>query len=34
LRHLIDVPVLHWHGDTFTLPDNVELLASSPLYAH
>lgn len=25
-------PVLHWHGDTFTLPDNVELLASSPLY--
>lgn len=34
LRHIADVPVLHWHGDTFTLPDNVELLASSPLYAH
>jgi GMP synthase (glutamine-hydrolysing) len=34
LRHVADVPVLHWHGDTFTLPDNVELLASSPLYAH
>ena len=32
LRHLQDVPVLHWHGDTFTLPDNVELLASSHLY--
>ena len=34
LRHIADVPMLHWHGDTFTLPDNVELLASSPLYAH
>ena len=34
LRHVVDVPVLHWHGDTFDLPDNVELLASSPLYAH
>lgn len=34
LRHLADVPVLHWHGDTFTLPGDVELLASSPLYAH
>lgn len=34
LRHLADVPVLHWHGDTFTLPDNVELLARSHLYAH
>lgn len=21
LRHLADVPVLHWHGDTFTLPE-------------
>jgi GMP synthase (glutamine-hydrolysing) len=28
------VPVLHWHGDTFTLPDGVELLASSHLYRH
>jgi GMP synthase (glutamine-hydrolysing) len=26
--------MLHWHGDTFDLPGNVELLASSPLYAH
>jgi GMP synthase (glutamine-hydrolysing) len=34
LRHVVDVPVLHWHGDTFTLPDNVELLASSALYPH
>ena len=34
LRHLADVPVLHWHGDTFTLPQGVELLASSHVYAH
>ncbi len=34
LRHIDGVPMLHWHGDTFTLPDNVELLASTPLYAH
>lgn len=34
LRHLVDVPVLHWHGDTFTLPANVELLASSHVYDH
>jgi len=34
LRHLADVPVLHWHGDTFTLPDNVELLGSSHVYDH
>jgi GMP synthase (glutamine-hydrolysing) len=34
LRHVEDVPVLHWHGDTFTLPDNVELLASSYVYDH
>jgi GMP synthase (glutamine-hydrolysing) len=34
LRHLVDVPVLHWHGDTFTLPDDVELLASSHVYDH
>jgi GMP synthase (glutamine-hydrolysing) len=34
LRHLVGVPVLHWHGDTFTLPERVELLASSPVYDH
>jgi GMP synthase (glutamine-hydrolysing) len=34
LDHVVDVPVLHWHGDTFTLPDNVELLASSHVYDH
>ncbi len=34
LRHLVDVPILHWHGDTFTLPRGVELLASSHLYDH
>lgn len=34
LRHLTDVPVLHWHGDTFALPDGAELLASSELYRH
>ncbi|HMO76890.1 MAG TPA: glutamine amidotransferase [Sphingopyxis sp.] len=34
LRHLEDVPVLHWHGDTFDLPGEVELLASTGAYAH
>lgn len=34
LRHLVDVPILHWHGDTFTLPDNVDLIASSHVYDH
>lgn len=34
LRHLSGVPVLHWHGDTFTLPEGAELLASSERYAH
>lgn len=34
LRHIADVPILHWHGDTFDLPDNVELLASSHVYDH
>lgn len=34
LRHVAEVPVLHWHGDTFDLPEDVELLASSALYRH
>jgi GMP synthase (glutamine-hydrolysing) len=34
LRHLNDVPVLHWHGDTFILPPSATLLASTDLYPH
>lgn len=34
LRHLAGLPVLHWHGDTFTLPEGAELLASSARYEH
>lgn len=31
LRCLVDAPVLHWHGDTFDLPAEATLLASSGL---
>lgn len=34
LRHLADVPVLHWHGDSFDLPEGTTLLASTPRYAN
>lgn len=34
LRHLADVPLLHWHGDTFDLPVGAELLASTAAYPH
>ncbi len=29
-----EVPLLHWHGDTFDLPRHTTLLASSDLYPH
>lgn len=30
LRALEGTPVLHWHGDTFDLPEDCDLLASTP----
>lgn len=32
LRHLQEISVLHWHGDTFRRPVEAELLASTPMY--
>lgn len=29
LRHLADIPVLHWHGDAFDLPVGAALLATT-----
>ena len=34
LSALNNTPVLHWHGDTFDLPQDAQLLASSELYPH
>ena len=34
LRHVAGVAMLHWHGDTFPLPEGAELLASTASYAH
>jgi len=33
LRYLEGLPLLHWHGDTFDLPANAELLATTHAYA-
>lgn len=33
-KHLDGSPVLHWHGDTFDLPRDAELLASTALCRH
>lgn len=32
VRHILDVPVAEWHGDTFDLPEGVTRLASSAAY--
>lgn len=34
LGALFGVPVLHWHGDTFDLPEGCDLLASTEICAH
>lgn len=33
LRHLEGVPVLHWHGDAFEIPDGASSLATTPVCA-
>ncbi|MES9981589.1 MAG: glutamine amidotransferase, partial [Candidatus Thiodiazotropha sp. 6PLUC5] len=34
LAALEEIPVLHWHGDTFNLPDGATLLAGNDNYPH
>ena len=31
LRHIDGLPVLHWHGDVFTVPEGARLLASTSI---
>jgi GMP synthase (glutamine-hydrolysing) len=33
LRHLWDVPVLHWHGEAFDIPDGADSLAGTAVSA-
>lgn len=32
LRHLRNIPVLHWHGETFELPQDAAHLAATDIY--
>src|SRR5690606_10632736 len=34
LRHLAGVEVLHWHADTFDVPDQAQILASTEVTPH
>lgn len=34
LRHLVGVPVLHWHDDQFALPEGADLLAATASTPH
>lgn len=34
LAPLENVPVLHWHGDEFTIPDGAQRLAETPGFPH
>ncbi len=34
LTHIGNQPVLHWHGDQFSMPDGVESVASTPACPH
>ena len=34
LAHLANAPVLHWHGDSFAIPNGAEKLAETPACAN